>query len=290
MKRIRTEFWIGAALLPALVSQAAAFGADLPTVFVSIAPQKFIVEQLVGDHARVEVMLPAGASPATYEPTPRQMAALNSASLYLQIGAPFEEPILSRISTLMPDLVVVDCRAGITLEPMESHDDGHGHGPLDPHIWLDPLLMKTVARTTARALREDLPAASSGIDSRLSALLEAITETDVRIDRILRPFAGRELLVFHPAYGYFARRYGLVQIAIEAEGKTPSARRLAEIVESLRPLDAPAIFVQPQFSQTAAKRVADALGCGLVVLDPLAEKYLVNLEIMADRIASAMVN
>jgi len=102
------------------------------------------------------------------------------------------------------------------------------------------------------------------------------------------PFRGRTLLVFHPAYGYFARRYGLVQIAVESEGKAPSSRQLAEIVDSLRDRNTPAIFVQPQFSQTAARRVADALGCQVVMLDPLAEEYLVNLESMAERIATAM--
>ena len=157
-----------ALLLAVAVSFRTATAADLPVVFVSIPPQKFVVEHLAGDLARVEVMLPPGASPATYEPTPRQMAALNGAVLYLQIGVPFEGPVLAKISTLAPDLEVVDCRQGVTLVPMEDSDDGHGHGPLDPHIWLDPVRMKTVARTTARALSEKVPAAAAGIESLLS--------------------------------------------------------------------------------------------------------------------------
>jgi len=274
--------------LVVLLTPPAARCEDLPVVFVSIPPQKFIVETLVGDHAQVEVMLPAGASPATYEPTPRQMAALNQASLYLQIGAPFEGPIMVKISTLMPELEIVDCRKGITLVPIESVDDGHHHGSLDPHIWLDPIAMKTVARTSAGALREKVPGVISEIDSSLSRLLDSIDETHRRIESKLKPFAGRDLLVFHPAYGYFARRYGLVQIAVETGGKSPSARQLAEIVDSLKGRDTPAIFVQPQFSQNAARRVADAIGCRVVVLDPLAEQYLVNLEAMAERIAETM--
>lgn len=279
-----------ALLLAVAVSIPTATAADLPVVFVSIPPLKFVVEHLAGGLARVEVMLPSGASPATYEPTPRQMAALNGAVLYLQIGVPFEGPVLAKISTLAPGLEVVDCRQGITLVPMEGSDDGHGHGPLDPHIWLDPIRMKTVARTTARALSERVPAAAAGIESLLARLLEEIDETNHRVEARLAPFGGRDLLVFHPAYGYFTRRYGLVQIAVEAGGKSPSARQLAEIVASLGDRETPAIFIQPQFSQTAARRVADALGCQVVVLDPLAEQYLDNLETMAERIASAMVN
>lgn len=279
-----------AVLLAAAVFIPAATAADLPVVFVSIPPLKYLVEHLAGDHVRVEIMLPPGASPATYEPTPRQMAALNGAVLYLQIGLPFEDPILSRISALVPGLEVVDCRQGVTLVPMESGDDGHGHGPLDPHIWLDPMRMRTVALTTAEALGKRVPATAADLESLLSGLLEAIDVTDRRVAARLAPFKGRDLLVFHPAYGYFARRYGLVQDAVEAGGKAPSARQLAVIVKGLGDRPTPAIFVQPQFSQTAAHRVADALGCQVVVLDPLAEDYLANLETMAERIASAMVN
>lgn len=278
------------AVLLAIAVFFPAAAADLPLVFVSIPPQKYLADHLAGGHARVEIMLPPGASPATYEPTPRQMAALNGAVLYLQIGVPFEGPVLAKISTLAPGLEVVDCRQGVTLVPMEGGDDGHGHGPLDPHIWLDPMKMKTVARTTAGALSQRLPAAAAGIESRLAILLEAIDATDRRVAARLAPFKGRDLLVFHPAYGYFARRYGLVQDAVEAGGKAPSTRQLAEIVKGLGDRPTPAIFVQPQFSQTAARRVADALGCQVVVLDPLAEEYLANLETMAERIASAMVN
>lgn len=269
-------------------SQPAAAASELPVVFVSIPPQKFVVEQLAGGLVRVEVMLPPGASPATYEPTPRQMAALNGATIYLQIGVPFEGPVLSKVATLMPDLDIVDCRQGITLVPMENGADGHAHGPLDPHFWLDPTAMKTVVRTTARALGDTITGAAGKLETTLPRLLAAIDETDGRITSIMRPLAGRDLVVFHPAYGYFTRRYGLVQIAIEAGGKAPTARQLAAIVDSRRGRDTAAIFVQPQFSQTAARRVADALGCELIVLDPLAESYLPNLELMADRIAAVL--
>jgi len=281
---------LAALSIPVLVSPTLLGAADLPVVFVSIPPQKFVVEHLAGNLVRVEVMLPPGASPATYEPTPRQMAALNGAVLYLQIGVPFEGPVLARVSRLMPGLDVVDCRQGITLAPMENVGDGHDHGPLDPHFWLDPATMKTLASTTARALSEMMPSAADDIGASLSGLLGAIDETDLRVGSRMQPLAGRDLLVFHPAYGYFTRRYGLVQVAVESGGKAPTARQLAEIVDSQRDRATPAIFVQPQFSQTAARRVADALGCQLIVLDPLAEDYLVNLEDMADRIAEAMVN
>jgi zinc transport system substrate-binding protein len=269
------------AILAAAVSSAQG-------VFVSIPPQAFIVEALAADLVQVTVLLPPGASPATYEPTPKQMAALDDAQLYLQIGAPFEGPILEKVSELMPELRVVDCRAGVELEPMGGGGHDHGAGLLDPHIWLDPRRMKIIASTTAEALESLLPDEAPGIEERLASLHRAIDDTDVRVADILAPFTGRTLLVFHPAYGYFTRRYGLIQMAVEVDGKTPSARRLATVVDELRQQPVPALFVQPQFSRSAAERVANALDCELVELDPLAGDYLANLEIMAGRVAGAL--
>ena len=257
-------------------------------VFVSIPPQAFLVKWLAGDVVQVEVLLPPGASPATYEPTPKQMAALDRSQLFLQIGTPFEGPVLAKIADLMPELRVVDCRIGVELEPIGGGGHDHGSGLLDPHIWLDPQRMKTVADTTAKALHDLLPDQSLAIDERLAALHKALDDTDARVAEILAPLAGHTLLVFHPAYGYFTRRYGLFQRAVEVDGKAPSARRLATVVDEIRQQPVPALFAQPQFSRSAAERVAKALDCKLVELDPLAGDYLANLENMAKRIAEAL--
>ena len=257
-------------------------------VYVSIPPQAFLVEWLAGDFVEVEVLLPPGASPATYEPTPKQMAALDRSQLYLQIGAPFEGPVLAKVTDLMPELRVVDCRIGVELEPIGGDGHDHGVGLLDPHIWLDPQRMKIVAATTAKALQALLPDEAAEIRGRLASLEEAIDATDARVRATLAPIAGRTVLVFHPAFGYFSRRYGLIQRALEVDGKAPSARRLAAVVDDLRRQPVPALFVQPQFSRSAAERVAAAIDCKLVVLDPLAGDYLSNLETMAERIAEAL--
>jgi zinc transport system substrate-binding protein len=261
---------------------------DLPLVFVSIPPLKFVVERLAADAVAIEVLLPPGASPHTYEPTPRQMADLDRARIYLAIGVPFEKAILGKISAVIEDLQVVDCRVGVTLLPVMGDADHHGPGALDPHIWLDPMRMATVAATVAGALTEILPSKKTEIERNLGALERALAATDARVAAILDGLSGRSMVVFHPAYGYFARRYGLHQVAVEAEGKAPSARQLASTVDTLRTESVTAIFIQPQFSRIAADRVAAALGCQVVELDPLAGDYLANLEEMARRIAAAL--
>ena len=134
------------------------------------------------------------------------------------------------------------------------------------------------------------PADEPGIRDRLLRFHEVLDRTHARIDSTLSEFAGQSIVVFHPAFGYFTRRYGLVQLAVEDEGKAPTARRLATVVASLENQKVQAIFIQPQFSDSAARRVADALGCALVDLDPLSEDYVENLETMASRIAKSLAD
>jgi zinc transport system substrate-binding protein len=277
---MRLGFLILAILAPAVTTAQA--------IFVSIPPQAYLVDRLAGDLVEIEVLLPPGASPATYEPTPKQMAALDRSQLYLQIGAPFEGPVLAKVADLMPDVRIIDCRTGIELEPIGGDGHDHGSGLLDPHIWLDPGRMKTIADTTAEALQALLPQEAPAIEERLATLHAAIDDTDARVREALAPLAGQTLLVFHPAYGYFTRRYGLIQRAVEVDGRAPSARRLATVVDEVRQQPVPVLFVQPQFSRSAAERVAKALDCELVELDPLAGDYLANLETMADRIVRAL--
>ncbi len=281
---IRRFTHLGLLLLASLGSTANAG----QVVFTSIPPQAWLVASLAGDLVQTEVLLPPGASPATYEPTPKQMAALDRSQLYLQIGVPFEHVLLDKISSLMPQLQVVDCRVGVELEPMDSGAHHHGPGATDPHIWLDPERMKIIARNTATALKGLLPEKTSIIEERLDTLIGDLDATDRRVAAALAPFTGRRVIVFHPAFGYFTRRYGLVQTAIEFDGKAPSARRLASIVEEMDSWQARALFVQPQFSRSSAERVARALNCEIIELDPLAGNYLTNLEHMARQIAGAL--
>jgi zinc transport system substrate-binding protein len=281
---IRRIAHLGLLMLASLGSTASAG----QVVFTSIPPQKWLVESLAGDLVQTGVLLPPGASPATYEPTPKQMAALDRSQLYLRIGVPFENSLLDKISSLMPELQIVDCRVGVELEPMDSSAHYHAPGATDPHIWLDPERMKIIARNTATALKDLLPVKAPMIEERLDTLTRDLDETDHRVAAALAPLTGRRVIVFHPSFGYFTRRYGLIQTAIEFDGKAPSARRLASIVEEMGTRQARALFVQPQFSRSSATRVARALDCEIIELDPLAGNYLTNLEHMARQIAGAL--
>ena len=142
------------------------------------------------------------------------------------------------------------------------------------------------------------------LDDRFEVLLEAasgdlgddaerqraadLDRVDREIARTLAPLKGREILVFHPAYGYFAHAYGLKQTAIEVEGKEPSAAHLAAVVERARQTGVKVIFVQPQFSTAGAQAIAKEIGGAVVPLDPMARDVLANLETMAETIKTSL--
>jgi zinc transport system substrate-binding protein len=258
--------------------------ASRPHVFVSILPQAYVVERVGGQLVDVDVLVGPGQSPATYEPTPKQMAALSESSAYFRIGVPFEEALLAKLQRSCPDLNVVDTRKGIELRPMVAE----GHGAKDPHVWLDPRLVKEQARNIAAELERLDPWHAAEYRGNLRAFEEDLDALDRRIAAMLEPLKNRPFLVFHPSYGYFANAYGLKQVAVETEGKEPGVKRLGELIQLAKRERVTTIFVQPEFSSTNAEVIAEAIGGKVVPLDPLARDYMVNLEQMARRIRDAL--
>ncbi|MGI6566831.1 MAG: metal ABC transporter solute-binding protein, Zn/Mn family [Limnochordia bacterium] len=265
------------------------------SVFVSILPQKYFVERIAGSSVKVSVMVQPGASPETYEPSPRQMAELAEAQIYFRIGVPFEDAWLERIQRSNPRLLMVDTRDGIALKPIDGHhhhgepdDAPHPDGLMDPHIWLSPALVKQQAKTITEALAALDPGNRGPYEHNYRLFVEDLEAADRQIRSILADVQGRKFMVFHPAWGYFADAYDLVQVPIEIEGKEPNARQLAQVIDLARREGIRTIFVQSQFNMKPAEAVARAIQAQVVQLDPLAEDYLDNLISMAQAIAAGV--
>lgn len=272
-----------------------------PLVFVTIPPQKYFVDQISGGQIPVSIMVLPGANPHTYEPRPKQMAQLATASLYFTIGDNFDDIWQERIKAMNPQLTIVHTEAGITKLPMASsdsphfdhepaHDHSSEHEILDPHIWLDPGLVKIQADHICKALAMIDPQNAQNYVQNLILFEQELNALDQEIKDILAdlPADQRTFLVFHPSWGYFAKAYGLRQITIEAQGKEPSPRELSQIIAQAKALDARVIFVQPQFSQKSATVIAQQIGATIVHLDPLAENWAVNLRQAAQALANAL--
>ncbi|HDP26458.1 MAG TPA: ABC transporter substrate-binding protein [Deltaproteobacteria bacterium] len=267
------------------------------SVLVSILPQEYFVKRVGGDRVDVTVLVGPGQSPHTFEPSPRQMAEISNAKVFFRIGPEFEEGIIPKIRGLYPDLEIVDTRANISMIPLVRHDhaDDHGleHSPKhdtgnDPHIWLDPKRVMIQAETIARTLARLDPEHAGAYEENLREFLHDLEQLDGEISSVLEPFRGQSFYVFHPAFGYFADSYGLKQVAIEIEGKEPTARQLASLVNRARADGVKVIFVQPQFSRKNAQAVAREIGGAVVPINPLPKEYLLELGTIAQTIREAL--
>jgi len=281
-------------ILMVLVFCALAFPATAKVrAIVSIIPQKFFLEQLAGDLVAVEVMVPPGDSPHTYEPRPSQMMALNAADIYFSIGVEFEKNWGPRFRQLNKRLVFVDTSRGIEKMPMATEGktvEERGNPSidccLDPHIWLDPRLVMKISKTMAESLSTIDPEHHQEYQRHLATWEKKLQQLDKQLYQATRPMQDHPFfLVFHPSWGYFAREYGLRQLAVEHHGSEPGPKSLAVLIDRAIKLGIKTIFVQPQYQGNSARVLAQALGGSVVKIDPLAENWLENLKILARKLA-----
>jgi zinc transport system substrate-binding protein len=273
-------------LLMSFVPISGVSAADKTTVFVSIVPQKFFVEQIAKDLVDVQVMVEPGANPHIYEPKPAQMAAISKAKIYFAIGVTFEETWLKKLASINPKMRIVHTEHGIQKMPMASHHhdeekdhkkESHDHGVLDPHVWLSPPLVMVQARNILTALQEVDSAHHSVYEANYKAFITMLVELDGELRGILTGKRGLQFIVFHPAWGYFAHAYGLKQVPIEIEGKEPKPAQLKELIEHAQKHQIKVVFVQPQFSSKSAEQVAKEIGGQVAFVDPLALNWAENL-------------
>lgn len=282
------------------------FAADRISVFVSIVPQKYFVQQIGKDLVTVQAMVQPGASPATYEPKPRQMSELLKAEAYFAVGVPFENIWLKKIAAANPKMKVIHTEQGIekihmasgrhddrqgalhTQDGQHHHGDEHAQKGLDPHIWLSPPLVKIQARTILSALQKIDPAHGDVYEANYRKFVIDIDGLDSRLRQTLAGRRGLRFIVSHPSWGYFAHAYGLVQVPIEIEGKDPKPAQLKALIELAREAGIKVVFVQPQFSIRSARLVAGEIGGQVIFADPLAEDWKANLQAVADKFAAAL--
>jgi zinc transport system substrate-binding protein len=252
-------------------------------VAVSIMPQAEFVERVGGDRVEVTVMVPPGANPHTYEPTPRQIAALSEARVYFKVGSgiEFELAWMDKLAAANRDMMVVDTSRGVEL--LEEEDGGHGGS--EPHVWLSPLNARIMVQNIYEGLAAVDPGSRDFFEKNRDAYIEELDRLDREARNALENVERKQFLSYHPAWGYLARDYGLEQISVEVEGKEPSGGDIARAVGLARELGIKVIFVEPQFNPQSARVVADEIGGRVVYLDPLAKDYADNMR----RVLKALV-
>ena len=253
-------------------------------IVVSIAPLKYIVEQITAGDFEVDVLVPAGTSPETFDPTPRQMQNVQDATLLFTTGLiEFEQNIVERLENKSN---VISLSRGIELiEGSHSHEDhaeehhegghSHHHGT-DPHIWTSPRELKTMARNAYEAIIEQYPD-SVKYKAAYNDFVAQLDNLDTMCQQMCEASSARAFVIYHPALTYFARAYGMEQIAVEADGKEPSARHIAKLIEQAQAKGIQCLLYQKEFPRSVVDVIARDMGVEAQEIDPLKENVIENI-------------
>lgn len=261
---------------------------------VSVLPLKYFIEEMAGEFVEVNVMVPAGASPATYEPSPRNIQKLKKSDVYLGIEPlSFEQAWMSRFRSNNKEMKVYNLAENIELLDQADHkhettENHHNHDNKlgDPHIWVSPSTVLSMIKNMKRALVELYPDRRSEIESNYQKLKLQVEKKDQSVRDNVDQMENKSFLIFHPALGYLARDYGLNQIVIENQGKEPSSRQMHKIIKKARKHEVTSVFAQKHFDMRNAETIAKELGINVSVINPLEE----NWPLMIDQIIESLTD
>jgi zinc transport system substrate-binding protein len=265
---------------------------DRPAVAVTIEPQRYFAEQLADSLFDVKVMVPAGVSPETYDPSPQQMAILSRCKAYFSIGPiGFNTLWLDKIRSNNPQLPVFDNSKNIPpVTGEEDHDthtghETHHHTGTDPHVWSSPKCARIIVENMYNAFIS-IDAGNKDIYAgNLLKLQAEIARTDSILSALFATAETKSFIIYHPALTYLARDYGLTQYCIETDGKEPSPSNIRQLIETARETKTKVIFIQEEFDKKNAEVIAGETGCKLVVINPLSYNWSEEIIRIAQAVA-----
>ena len=289
-----------------------------PLVSVSIPPQKYFVEKIAASTLDINVIIPAGTDEHNFDFKPATMKKLEKSDIYFTIGLEFERVFADKFQSNFANLQVIDTGKDLRnlatshTHSKDEHDEHHNHAghdehahgkdehhthehsnshethsEKDPHIWLDPILVKIQASTIAKALIAKYPQNKALYEANLAQFQAELDALNAEISALFKKSKNKKFIIYHPSLAYFAARYHLVQIPVEIEGKEPKTKDLQRLVSVAKKENIKTIFVQKGFSQNAAKSLAKELKASVVELNHLSENYAKNLRQIAQKIAQS---
>jgi zinc transport system substrate-binding protein len=231
---------------------------------VSIVTYKNFVEAIGGEDVSVNVLIPAGASPHTFELTSAQMKQISTSDVYFKVGGKFnfEQEVLEKISAGQSSVNIINCSKGI-----EFIDD-------NPHIWLGPPQVKQVTENILNELISLKPGRTVYYQNNFNNFVSRLDSLDLMLQKILKPFSKRNFFVYHEAWKYFAEPYGLNELAIEKEGKEPGVFYMQQIIDLAKYNDIKHVYISPNQNPGSAAAVAHEIGAEIDTLNTLPENYL----------------
>jgi zinc transport system substrate-binding protein len=267
---------------------------EKPVVSVSILPLMFFVGEIAGDLVEINVVVPPGAGPENFEPGPKEIQALSASLMLFHFNLfDVEKQVISRMETATRKVPMNDVSRDVALikedHQPEEGENTHGHaGGVDPHIWSSVKNARIIARNVEAGLAGLFPEHKDKFAENLKKLLREIDELDVYAKEKFSKAKRKSFIIFHPALAYYAAEYGLTQLALEQEGKSPSALYMKQLVDLARKENIKTVFLQNQFDENNMNAFAREIGAKLEKLDPLDGNWLRNMVLMTDQIAISL--
>lgn len=271
------------------------------TVAVGIVPESTFVEKVAGDLVKVVTMIPPGNSPANYQPTAAEMAALSEAKVYFAMQTPTEEAnILPKVKDFNENIEIVNLRTVVSeIYPLRTIA-GHGHGEAeegqeeedhneeitDPHIWLSPKRAIVMVRTIADKLSEIDEKNADTYAENAEKYIKELEGLDRDINQQISALENKTFLIYHGAYGYFADDYGLEMITLEGAGKPITAAMMQEVIDYAKNQGIKTVFYQVEFDDRQAKTIAQEIGGSVTKAAPLSPDYIEGLKNFADALSA----
>jgi ABC-type Zn uptake system ZnuABC Zn-binding protein ZnuA/ABC-type lipoprotein release transport system permease subunit len=285
--------WLGTGTLACLLLSLALTGcgtqstarADVPEIAVSIEPLRYFAEKIAGDKYAFFPIVPAGQSPESYDPSPREILRAGKSRACFHIGRlGFEQNLVASISENNAGTHVFDLSEGADFHAADDHAPQHddtadtgtaagflcrGHGGRDPHIWTSFEGARTISANIFKALSALDKENHDYYQSNYRQLTDELEAMENSLHEELKDIACRSFIIYHPALTYFSREFGLKQYSIENEGKEPSPAFLRQLIEAAKSGNVNVVFVQPEFDRRHAEQIAREIGAVTVVIDPL---------------------
>lgn len=259
-------------------------------ITVSIEPLRYVVEAVAGDKYQVKTLMPQGASPETYEPTPRQMVALGESQFVFRMGSlGFEQTQLPRMMNSQPNVSLVDAAQGIPLIESSHHHEGESESG-DPHVWLSPQNLIVMANNVANTLSQYDKSNAAYYRQRTQRFEQQMKALDQELSQSLQGLKCRTFLIYHPALGYLAHQYGLQQLAVEHDGKEPSAAYMQQLISQCKKESVRVVFISKEHNGRSAERIAHELGAHVVTINPLDYDVPRQLKKIVDELTSKQVD
>lgn len=269
-----------------------------PTLAVSIQPQRYFLEKIVGDKYDVLCLLAQGSNPESYEPSFNHLVNLEKSDAYFCIGnIGFELAVLNRVKTNNPNLKIINTSEGIemlkgthsgVLAHKEHAHEGHSHShEVDPHVWTSVKNAKIIAHNLYKAMLELDSKNKKYYTKNFNALIGELAELETEMNEKMAPLAGTAFAVWHPSLSYFARDYHLEQIAMENEGKEVPASVLKEEIDLARAHNVHVLFYQREFDSRQIQTINEQLGAEMVEINPMNYEWSNEMKKIADALTTS---